>query len=319
MSQFLNIKNILGLLLLIFCVATGCASTGSIYPDHDISTENMKRTVQYLSELNPHRNYLNIESLEKAADYITREFDKYGIALEQQPFEVSGKLFKNIIASVGPKEGARIVVGAHYDVYGDLPGADDNASAIAGMLEIARFAKTHEKKLPYRVDFVAYTLEEPPFFGTKKMGSYVHAKSLYDNKKSVKGMICLEMIGFFSDLKNSQRYPLSLMGLFYSNTGEFIGVISNYGSSSFAKQISRHLRATSIQVEKLKAPSFLTGVDFSDHCNYWEFGYDAVMITDTAFYRNHNYHESSDTIDTLDFNRMQQVVKGVCWSLINMK
>jgi hypothetical protein len=175
------------------------------------------------------------------------------------------------------------------------------------------------EELPYRVDFVAYTLEEPPFFGTKKMGSYIHAKSLYENNVKVKGMICLEMIGFFSDHKKSQKYPISLLRLFYSDTGDFIGVISNYGSSSLAKQISRHLKATSIKAETLKAPSFLTGVDFSDHRNYWEFGYDAVMITDTAFYRNHNYHEPADTIDTLDFNRMKQVVKGICRSLINIK
>jgi hypothetical protein len=198
-------------------------------------------------------------------------------------------------------------------------GADDNASAIAGLLEIARLVKTHEKELPYRVDFVAYTLEEPPFFHTKNMGSYIHARFLSENKIPVKGMICLEMIGFYSDQKNSQRYPLSLMRLFYRNTGDFIGVISNYGSSSLTKQVSRNLRATSIKVEKLKSPSFLTGVDFSDHRNYWEFGYDAVMITDTAFYRNPNYHEPSDTIDTLDFNRMKQVVKGIFWVLINMK
>jgi Zn-dependent M28 family amino/carboxypeptidase len=318
MNKYLNLINVPGLLL-IFCVLTGCASAGFVYPDHDVSIENLKETVQYLSEMNPPRNYINTESLEKAADYITREFNEYGIITEIQTFDVSGNLYKNIIASMGPKDGARIVVGAHYDVYGDLPGADDNASAIAGLLEIARLVKTHENELLYRIDFVAYTLEEPPFFRTKNMGSYIHARFLSENKIPVIGMICLEMIGFYSDQKNSQRYPFSLMRLFYRSTGDFIGVISNYGSSSFAKQISRNLKATSIKVEKLKAPSFLTGVDFSDHRNYWEFGYDAVMITDTAFYRNPNYHEPTDTIDTLDFNRMKQVVKGIFWTLINMK
>ena len=132
-------------------------------------------------------------------------------------------------------------------------------------------------------------------------------------------MICLEMIGFFTDQKKSQTYPLSLMRLFYPSTGDFIGVVSNYNSSSLAKQLSRHLKATSISVATLKAPSFLKGVDFSDHRNYWKLGYDAVMITDTAFYRNPNYHEHSDTMDTLDFDKMKEVVKGICWSLLNMK
>lgn len=194
-----------------------------------------------------------------------------------------------------------MIVGAHYDVCGEQPGADDNASAVAGLLEIARFAKRHEAELPYRVDFVAYALEEPPFFGTTKMGSYVHAKYLYENDIKVRGMICLEMIGFFTDRKKSQRYPLPFMGLFYPGTGNFIGVVSNYGSSSFAKQVSRHLKATAVNVETLKTPSILTGVDFSDHRNYWKFGYSAVMITDTAFYRNPNYHEPSDTMETLDY------------------
>jgi len=197
--------------------------------------------------------------------------------------------------------------------------AYSNASAIAGLLEVARFAKTHESELPYRVDFVAYTLEEPPFFRTTSMGSYIHAKSLHENSISVKGMICLEMIGYFTDQRKSQRYPLSIMRWFYPDTGDFIGVVSNYSSGSLAKQISQHLKATSVGVETLKAPSFITGVDFSDHRNYWKFGYDAVMITDTAFYRSPNYHEHSDTIDTLDFGRMKEVVKGICWFLLDGK
>jgi len=297
----------------------GCASTNFVYPDPDISIEDMKRTVRYLTTISPPRNYAHPKSLARIADYISQEFTNYGLSPEKQKFEVSGNVYENVIASVGPKEGVRVIIGAHYDVCGAQPGADDNASAIAGLLAIARFAKIHEPELPHRVDFVAYTLEEPPIFGTTNMGSYVHAKYLHENNIRVRGMICLEMMGFFTDQKKSQRYPLSLMRLFYPRTGDFIGVVSNYGSSSLAKQIARHIKATSIKVETLKAPSLLTGVDFSDHRNYWKFGYDAVMITDTAFYRNPNYHEYSDTIDTLDFNRTKEVLKGICWSLLNMK
>ncbi len=296
----------------------GCTSNSFIYPHYDVSVENMKRTVQYLSDIKPPRNYLNTDSLEKSANYITQEFKKYGVAVEQQKFEVSGKTYKNIIASVGPKEGVRMVVGAHYDVCGDQPGADDNASAIAGLLEIARFEKMHESELPYRIDFVAYTLEEPPYFGTENMGSYIHAKYLHENNLNLRGMICLEMIGFFNDQDDSQRYPFSLMRLFFGSKGDFISVVSNYSSSTFSKQVSKNLKATSIKVKTLKAPTFFAGIDFSDHRNYWQFGYDAIMVTDTSFYRNPNYHKTSDTIDTLDFNTMKEVVKGVCWSLLNM-
>ena len=318
MRRVVKISNFVGLILVGF-LADGCANTRFVYPIPEISIENMKRTVHYLSTMTPPRNYYNTESLRKSANYISQEFINYGLTPVRQRFEVSGDIYENVIASVGPKEAIRIIVGAHYDVCGDQPGADDNASAIAGLLEIARFAKIHESELQYRVDFVAYTLEEPPFFSTTNMGSYVHARFLHENNINVRGMICLEMIGFFTEQKKSQRYPLSLMRLFYPSTGDFIGVVSNYASSSLSKQLSQHLKATSIKVETLKAPSFITGVDFSDHRNYWKFGYDAVMITDTAFYRNPNYHERSDTIDTLDFSRMKEVVKGICWSLLNMK
>ncbi len=314
----MKVSNFVGLILVAF-LEHGCANTHFVYPSLEISVENMRRTVHYLSTMSPARNHLNTKSLEKSANYISQELINYGLTPERQRFEVSGEIYENVIASVGPKQGVRIVVGAHYDVCGDQPGADDNASAIAGLLEIARFAKIHESELPFRVDFVAYTLEEPPFFGTTNMGSYVHARFLHENNISVQGMICLEMIGFFTEQNKSQKYPLSLMRLIYPSTGDFIGVVSNYESSSLAKQLSRHLKATSIKVETLKAPSFITGVDFSDHRNYWEFGYEAVMITDTAFYRNPNYHKYSDTIDTIDFSRVKEVVKGICWSLINMK
>jgi hypothetical protein len=297
----------------------GCPNTRFVYPEPEISIENLKQTVHYLSNMTPARNYMHSESLERAANYISQRFIECGLTPERQKFEVSSHIYENVIASVGPKEGMRIIVGAHYDVCGDQPGADDNASAIAGLLEVARFAKKHETELPYRVDFVAYTLEEPPFFGTMNMGSYVHAESLHRNNIKVQGMICMEMIGFFTDRKNSQRFPLFLLRLFYPSTGNFIAVVGNYDSSSLIKQVSQHLKATSISVETLKAPSFLPGVDFSDHRNYWRFGYDAVMVTDTAFYRNPNYHKHSDTMDTLNFQKMKEVVKGICWSLLNMK
>jgi len=255
----------------------------------------------------------------QAARYVVLKFEEYGLRPDEQKVAAAGRTYVNIVASVGPSEGRRVVVGAHYDVCGNQPGADDNASGIAGLLEIARFAKKHEAELPYRVDLVAYALEEAPFFGTKNMGSYVHAESLHNANSDVRGMICLEMIGFFSDEAASQSYPLALLRLFYPSTGNFIGVISNFESSSFAADIARHMRATRVGIKTLSAPSCVIGVDFSDHRNYWKFGYDAVMITDTAFYRNPHYHRETDTIETLDFSRMQEVIKGICWSILNLE
>lgn len=301
---------------IIFLSVSGCASVQYSYPDPEISIQNMEATVRYLTAMTPARNYEHLVSMDRSAAYIAQKLSEYGLKPTEQEFFVNGKRYVNIIASAGPQEGSRIIVGAHYDVCGDQPGADDNASAIAGLLEIARFAKKLEFELKYRIDIVAYALEEPPFFGTANMGSYVHAEYLHQSNVKVKGMICLEMIGFFTEKKDSQTYPLGILRLFYPSTGNFIGVVGNWGSSGLVNQIAKHMRNTSIGVETLKAPSFVTGVDFSDHRNYWKFGYDAVMVTDTAFYRNNNYHKKSDTMDTLSFPKMQEVVKGVCWALL---
>ena len=307
------------LIFLSNLLGAGCTSTHFSYPDPGVSAENLESTVRFLTAIHPSRSFDHPDSMRQSAAYISRKLAEYGLSPAEQEFKVEGRSYVNIIAGVGPRTGSRVIVGAHYDVCGNQPGADDNASAIAGLLEVSRFAKKHESELPYGVDFVAYALEEPPFFRTEHMGSYVHAQSLKKNNVAVKGMICLEMIGFFTDKKKSQDYPLSLLRLFHPDTGSFIAVVGNYGSSHLMRQVTEHMKAATIPVETLKAPSFVTGVDFSDHRNYWEFGYDAVMITDTAFYRNPNYHAMSDTMDTLDFKRMQEVVKGVCWSVLNMK
>lgn len=303
----------------LYLLSYGCTKGHFIYPNPDIQIERMKNTVNYLTTITPSRSYDHPNSLKKSYLFILHKFEEYGLKPELQEFVVDGNTHNNVIASVGLPTGDHVIVGAHYDVAGNQPGADDNASAVAGLLEIADFAKKHESELTYRVDFVAYTLEEPPFFKTKNMGSYFHADSLHKNKTRVKGMICLEMIGFYTDQEKSQSYPLNIMRLFYPSTGNYIAVVSNYDSTSFANQIFKHMKISKVDVQMLKAPSFVHGIDFSDHRNYWNFGYNAVMITDTAFYRNPNYHQETDSVDTLDFIKMHEVVKGICWSLLNLK
>ena len=125
------------------------------------------------------------------------------------------------------------------------------------------------------------------------------------------------MIGYFTDVPKSQEYPLSLMKLVYPTTGNFIGIVGNFSSSKLVKHVKTHMKVTNIDVESLVSPSLLPGVDFSDHLNYWAFDYKAVMVTDTSFYRNPNYHKKTDTIDTLNFEKIGEVVKGVYWAIIN--
>ncbi|MDH4232557.1 MAG: M28 family peptidase [Nitrospirota bacterium] len=287
-------------------------------PDIAIDKDQLYSSVHKLTGIRPARNYMNIDSLNRAADFIRDEFLEFGYRPIEQKYHVNGKEYRNIIASYGPETAPRFIVGAHYDVCGEQPGADDNASGIAGLLGLAKLLTAQAPKINFRIDFVAYTLEEPPFFRTEGMGSFIHAKSLHDAGVNVLGMLSLEMIGFYSNDPESQEYPLRLMKFFYPSSGNFIGVVGNFASSGLLRHFKDSMKPASVGVESLRAPSFLVGVDFSDHMNYWKFGYHAIMITDTSFYRNPNYHSTSDTIETLNFDKMKEVVKGVYMGLINL-
>lgn len=311
-----SLLGIAGFLILasgaIVMVDAGKGSLPEIRPD----TGRMRDCVKFLTELRPYRNFLNVKSLDSVAGWIAERFSSAGLTVEIQEFTVEGKVYRNVIGSLRKELPTRVVVGAHYDVCGDQEGADDNASAVAGLIETARLVSEMDSLLHHRVDFAAYSLEEPPFFGTHHMGSYVHAQSLLIQNAKVKGMICLEMIGYFTEEENSQDYPIFLLKPFYPSKGNFIAVVGNFGSGSLVRRAKKYLKRTSLPVRTLKAPSWVTGVDFSDHRNFWHFGYDAIMITDTAFYRNKNYHLATDTMEKLDFAKMAEVVKGVCWVLV---
>ena len=280
-------------------------------------TTRIKRDLERIVNTEKPRNFANVEVMNEVADYIKQEFDKSSSQVWEQQFEVNSVTYKNIICSFGPVDAERIIVGAHYDVAGEQPGADDNGSGVAGLLELSRLLKMDELK--YRIDLVAFALEEPPFFRTRQMGSYIHAKYLHDNKIPVKGMICLEMIGFFSDKQDSQQYPIFFLKWLYGKYGDFITVVQKVFIGDFAQEITRQLkRNAKIKTELFRGPRLLPGVDFSDHLNYWDFGYSAVMITDTAFYRNPNYHLTSDTIETLDIPKIAQVIDTVHGALLGM-
>lgn len=283
------------------------------------SRDRLYHDVEVLTSIQPARNHANLASLNRAAGYITGEFGKLDCRVTVQTFKVERKEYKNIIASFGPEDAERVIVGAHYDVCGDQPGADDNASAVAGLLETARLLDAGKPDLPYRVDFVAYSLEEPPYFATDQMGSAVHARSLHQGKVRVRGMICYEMIGYFSDAPGSQGFPDPAMAKIYPTTGNFIIVVGKNGQEAFWSKIKTNMQAHSeIGVQSISMGSTQGLGGLSDHRNYWQYGYPAVMINDTAFLRNPNYHQTSDTIDTLDFDKMVQVVRGVYAALIRL-
>ena len=233
--------------------------------------------------------------------------------VHKQPFVVNGVTYENLIASYGPSEGARVVMGAHYDAALALPGADDNASGVAGLLEIATLLQgTHPTT---RIELVFWALEEPPFFATPNMGSVAHAKSLHGTP--VRAAISLEMIGYFSDMPGSQHFPAPGMSLFYPTRADFIAVVGRPRDRALTARVKgAMLGATDLPVYSLNAPAAVQGVDWSDHRSYWDEGVTAVMITDTSFLRNDRYHTARDTADTLDYVRMAKVVEGAYAALL---
>lgn len=277
-------------------------------PSHQ---KRLYNDVKFLTSLRPFRNFQNLESLKKTSDYIQYELEKAGYATEEQTWLADGNEYSNIIASYNSDKLSRLIVGAHYDVYGDTPGADDNASAVAGLLETARLFAELRPNIDYRIDFVAYCLEEPPYFATTNMGSYVHAKSLFENQVDVLGMICFEMIGYFSDVPGSQTYPSPEFAKIYPDTANFIVVV---GIERF-KEFNEHIHSLmtgnkNIPTEVISFASPFDLAGLSDQRSYWKFGYKALMINDTSFVRNPHYHKETDTIDTLDFAKMTEVVNA---------
>ncbi|MCB1215096.1 MAG: M28 family peptidase, partial [Deltaproteobacteria bacterium] len=261
------------------------------------------------------RDYLK-GNLDQVAHYIEKELKPYTNNLQIQSYTAQDKTFKNIIAHFkGNSSQAKLyVIGAHYDAYQGLPGADDNASGIAGLIELARILS--ESPIQDSVELVAYASEEPPYFRSEDMGSFRHAQKLKNQQKEIELMVSLEMIGYFSDQDGSQDYPLAFLKYFYPKQGNFIALVSNFKNMGALRKFKTKFKKHSeIPVYSLNAFSLVPGIDFSDHYSYWQEDYPALMLTDTAFYRNKAYHTGQDTPDRLDYERMAKVIDGLYYAL----
>jgi len=235
-------------------------------------------------------------------------FTHAGAVVESQVIDFHGKIYRNVIGRFRAGQGPRVIVGAHYDSCGGTPGADDNASGVAALIELAYLLG--KSPLAYETELVAYANEEPPFFRTEEMGSAVHAKSVAGQK--IKGVIIFEMVGYFRDEKGSQSFPTALLQMWYPSRGNFIGVVGPSDQGTWIKSVKVGMKgATDLPVYSIRAPSAIPGIDLSDHASYWPYGINAVMVTDTSFYRNQAYHTSEDTADRLDYVRMSKVVVAV--------
>lgn len=284
--------------------------TWSAGPLPEPDPARLEASVRWLALEAVPRDFQHPEQLERVALELETRFRTCGARVESQPFAVKGRSYRNVIARFGPEGGAPVVVGAHYDAYRNLPGADDNASGVAGLLELARLLGQAPPSFP--VELVAYTLEEPPNFRTATMGSAQHAQSLRAKGQPIRAMISLEMIGYFSDEPDSQHFPVPLVGSLYPSRGNFIAVIGRFADIGLTRKVKGAMRGVpGLDTRSMNAPRFITGVDFSDHHPYWDQGYPAVMVTDSAFFRNEAYHTAEDLPERLDYQRMAKVVQGV--------
>ena len=279
----------------------------------------LRQHVEYLAEKIGKRSPLQYHNLERAREYIEQILEEIGYPLDHDKYQIEGRDYRNVIVE---KEGHLhpeqiLLVGAHYDTVPDTPGADDNASGIAALLELACLLRHTEPKTTIR--FVAFTLEEPPYFQSPLMGSMIHAQRCRQQNDWIRGMVSLEMVGYYSDRKDSQTYPLPIMGWFYPNQGNFIAVAGNFRSRRLVRQVAHPLaQAAGIKVESTALP-FVPGVGLSDNWSFWQLGYPAVMITDTSFFRNPHYHLPSDLPKTLDYQRMTELVTGLAKVLGSFK
>lgn len=283
----------------------------------NINEEDLKQHVQFLVDLDNQRSYDNTWSLNIVSEYIYDYFvTSWCDNIMYQRYKIKDNEYKNIICSFEWNIDEKVIIWAHYDVYWEegwnYKWADDNASWISWLLELSRLIWTNTSWLTNSIELVAYTLEEPPYFRSENMWSYIHAKSLYDNGEFIKYMISLETIWYYSDDK-IQEYPIKVLSRLYPSKANFIAIIWQMYDFDIKKIKKGMLSYSNIDVWSLSAPSFVTWVDFSDHMNYWKFWYKWFMITDTAFFRNKYYHTDEDTIDKLDFSKMKEVVKWVYW------
>lgn len=293
----------------------GDSHSGALPPlsaDELLLQNRLERHVMVLAGIIGERNVWRYAALERAAGYIEETLRDLRYPVIAQAYTAEGETVRNLETEITgtrwPEE--VVLIGAHYDSVQGSPGANDNASGVAALLEIARGLKG---KRPARtVRFVAFVNEEPPFFNSQEMGSRVYARRARERSDNIVAMLSLETIGYYVDAKGSQHYPLPLFLLSYPDTGDFIAFIGNLSSRALVQQsLGSFRRHTAFPSEGIAAPGWMEGIYWSDHWPFWQEGYRALMVTDTAPFRYPHYHTGSDTPDKIDYPRLARVVSGL--------
>jgi hypothetical protein len=288
-----------------------CGPLPALTAEQGAARDALRRHVEKLAGEIGERNVFKPEKLRAAADYIEGVFTNAGYKVNRQGYTVLRETCHNLEAELkGKSRGEEIVVvGAHYDSVSGSPGANDNGSGIAAVLELAR---AWAGRAPARtLRFVAVVNEEPPFFQTEQMGSLVYARQCRQRNENIVAMLSLETIGYYSTVKGSQKYPFPV-GLFYPSRGDFIAIVGNRANARLVRHcIASFRRQASFPSEGAALPGRLPGIDWSDHWSFWQAGYPGIMVTDTAPFRYPHYHTQQDTPDKLDYERLARVVAGL--------
>ena len=274
--------------------------------------KHLRKHIAVLSEEIGERNLWRNRTLDATADYIEKTLQAAGYTVSSQVYTVQGTSVRNLEAVHGGTSLAEeiVLIGAHYDTFSGSPGANDNASGVAALIEIARLLAA--KTLARSVRFVAFVNEEAPFFYTWKMGSHRYARRAHERGDNITAMLSLETIGYYSDADGSQQYPNPVYAWLYPNTGNFIGFVGNLASRKLVRQcLGSFRRHSAFPSEGIAAPGRMMGIHWSDHWSFWQEGYAAVMVTDTALFRYPHYHATTDTPDKIDYERLARVVAGL--------
>ena len=277
----------------------------------DSPASRLHRHVEVLAGTIGDRHLWKYAALNRAADYIASQLVASGYTPHRQTFEVSKMPISNVEATLEGTARAHeiVVVGAHYDTVPGCPGANDNGTGVAAVLELAQ--RFSQRAQPRTVRFVGFVNEEPPFFKTGQMGSVIYASAAKANGERVTGMLSLETMGYYSDAQGSQSYPTPIAWL-YPNVGNFIGFVGDLGSAPLLWRARRAFKSrTPFPLHSAALPARIPGVGWSDHWAFWQAGYPAMMITDTAPFRYPWYHTAEDTPDKIDYDKLAHVVDGI--------